>query len=159
MKIRTMEISVGAFMLAGILALVFLAIKVSGLNLNESTGKTYTLYAHFNNAAGLTPGAQVTVAGVMIGRVSAIALDPKDNRAKVEMAIKTDVDFLPQDSIAAIQTAGILGEKYISIVVGGDSELLADGSNIVDTQSALVLEDLISTMLTSMGSKGAQQDE
>lgn len=159
MKIRTLEISVGAFMLAGIFALVFLALKVSGLNLSNSTGETYTVYARFNNAAGLTPGAQVTVAGVMIGRVSAIELDPKDNRAKIEMTINNDVDFLTQDSIAAIQTAGILGEKYISIVVGGDPEILADGSNIVDTQSALVLEDLISTMLTSMGSKEAQQDE
>jgi len=159
MKIRTMEISVGAFMLAGILALVFLALKVSGLNLRDSAGETYTLYAHFNNAAGLTAGARVTVAGVMIGRVSAIALDPKDNRAKIEMAIKSDVNFLPQDSIAAIQTAGILGEKYISIVVGGEPELLADGDNIVDTQSALVLEDLISTVLTSLGGKGAQQNE
>lgn len=153
MKIRTMEISVGAFMLAGILALAFLAIKVSGLNVNDSTAKTYTLYAHFNNAAGLTPGAQVTVAGVMIGRVSAIELDPKDNRAKIEMAIKTDVDFLTLDSIAAIQTAGILGEKYVSIVVGGDPDVLEDGDNIVDTQSALVLEDLISTVLTSLGGK------
>lgn len=153
MKIRTMEISVGAFMLAGILALVFLAIKVSGLNISDSTASTYKLYAHFNNAAGLTPGAQVTVAGVMVGRVSAIALDPKDNRAKIEMAIKTDVNFLTVDSIAAIQTAGILGEKYLSIVVGGDSEMLADGDNIIDTQSALVLEDLISTMLTNLGGK------
>ncbi|MDO8342181.1 MAG: outer membrane lipid asymmetry maintenance protein MlaD [Cellvibrio sp.] len=153
MKIRTMEISVGAFILAGILALTFLAIKVSGLNVNDSTATTYKLYAHFNNAAGLTPGAQVTVAGVMIGRVSAIELDPKDNRAKIEMAIKTDVDFLTLDSIAAIQTAGILGEKYVSIVVGGDPDVLEDGDNIVDTQSALVLEDLISTVLTSLGGK------
>jgi phospholipid/cholesterol/gamma-HCH transport system substrate-binding protein len=153
MKIRTMEISVGAFMLTGILALAFLAIKVSGLNVNDSAATTYKLYAHFNNAAGLTPGAQVTVAGVMIGRVSAIELDPKDNRAKIEMAIKTDVDFLTQDSIAAIQTAGILGEKYVSIVVGGDPDVLEDGDNIVDTQSALVLEDLISTVLTSLGGK------
>lgn len=156
MKIRTLEISVGAFMLAGVLALVFLAIKVSGLNISDSTTKTYKLYAHFNNAAGLTPGAQVTVAGVMIGRVSAIALDPNDNRAKIEMAIKNNVDFLTSDSIAAIQTAGILGEKYVSIVVGGDPELLADGDNIVDTQSALVLEDLISTMLTNLGGKKDQ---
>lgn len=159
MKIRTMEISVGAFMLAGILALVFLALKVSGLNLRDSAGETYTVYAHFNNAAGLTPGARVTVAGVMIGRVSTIALDPKDNRAKIAMTINSDVNFLPQDSIAAIQTAGILGEKYISIVVGGDPELLADGDNIVDTQSALVLEDLISTVLTSLGGKGAKENE
>lgn len=156
MKIRTMEISVGAFMLSGILALAFLAIKVSGLNVNDSTADTYTLYAHFNNAAGLTPGAQITVAGVMIGRVSAIALDPKDNRAKIEMAIKADVDFLTLDSIAAIQTAGILGEKYVSIVVGGDPDVLVDGDNIVDTQSALVLEDLISTVLTSLGGKESE---
>jgi phospholipid/cholesterol/gamma-HCH transport system substrate-binding protein len=153
MRSRTIEISVGAFMLAGILALAFLAIQVSGLTLRDNNRDTYKLYAHFNNASGLAARAKVTVAGVVIGRVTAIALDPQDTRAKVEMSIDKKVNFLTTDSIAAIQTAGILGEKYISLSIGGEPDMLKDGDEIADTQSALVLEDLIGKFLTSVGSK------
>lgn len=153
MRLRTVEISVGAFMLAGILALAFLAIQVSGLSIHDTNRDTYRLFAHFNNASGLTVRAKVTVAGVVIGRVTSITLDPKDTRAKVEMAIDKNVDFLTTDTIAAIQTAGILGEKYIALSVGGEPDILKDGDEIVDTQSALVLEDLIGKFLTSMGNK------
>ncbi len=153
MRMRTIEISVGVFMLAGILALAFLAIQVSGLSVRDNGRETYKLYAHFTNASGLTERAKIAVAGVVIGRVTSIALDPKDTRAKVEMSIDKSVDFLTSDSIAAIQTAGILGEKYISISVGGDPEMLKAGDEIVDTQSSLVLEDLIGKVLTNLGSK------
>jgi phospholipid/cholesterol/gamma-HCH transport system substrate-binding protein len=153
MRIRTIEISVGAFILAGILALCFLAIQVSGLSIHDSNRDTYKLYAHFSNASGLAERAKVTVAGVVIGRVTSISLDPKDNRAKVEMSIQKDVNYLTLDSIASIQTAGILGEKYIAISVGGDPDVLKAGDEIVDTQSALVLEDLIGKVLTSIGGK------
>lgn len=153
MRIRTIEISVGAFMLAGILALGFLAVQVSGLSIQDSNRDTYKLYARFSNASGLAERAKVAVAGVVIGRVTSIKLDPRDNRAKVEMTIQKDVNFLTLDSIASIQTAGILGEKYISISVGGDPEVLANGGEIVDTQSSLVLEDLIGKVLTSIGGK------
>jgi phospholipid/cholesterol/gamma-HCH transport system substrate-binding protein len=150
---RTIEISVGVFMLAGILALAFLAIQVSGLSVRDNKRETYKLYAHFTNASGLTERAKISVAGVVIGRVTHIVLDPKDTRAKVEMSIDKKVDFLTSDSIAAIQTAGILGEKYISISVGGDPEMLKEGDEISDTQSSLVLEDLIGKVLTNLGSK------
>jgi phospholipid/cholesterol/gamma-HCH transport system substrate-binding protein len=153
MRMRTIEISVGVFMLAGILALAFLAIQVSGLSVRDNKRETYKLYAHFTNASGLTERAKISVAGVVIGRVTSIGLDPKDTRAKVEMSIDKKVDFLTSDSIAAIQTAGILGEKYISISVGGDPEMLKEGDEIVDTQSSLVLEDLIGKVLTNLGSK------
>jgi phospholipid/cholesterol/gamma-HCH transport system substrate-binding protein len=153
MRLRTVEISVGAFMLVGILALAFLAIQVSGLSIKDNGRETYKVTARFNNVAGLAPRGKVTVAGVVIGRVTAIALDPQDTMAVVHMAIDKSVDYLTIDSIAAIQTSGLLGEKYISISVGGDPELLEDGSEIEDTQSALVLEDLIGKVLTSMGSK------
>lgn len=153
MRMRTIEISVGAFMLAGILALGFLAIQVSGLSIRDSNRDTYRVYAHFTNASGLAVRAKVSIAGVVIGRVTAITLDPADTRAKVEMAIQRNVDFITSDSIASIQTAGILGEKYISISIGGDPEVLQDGGEIADTQSALVLEDLIGKVLTSIGSK------
>jgi len=153
MRIRTIEISVGAFMLAGILALVFLAVQVSGFNVREHKSETYKLYAHFSNASGLAERAKITVAGVTIGRVNSITLDPIDNRAKVEMVIQKDVNYLTRDSIASIQTAGILGEKYIAISVGGDPDILTDGSEITDTQSAIVLEELIGKVLTSLSGK------
>jgi len=153
MRMPTIEISVGAFMLAGILALCFLAIQVSGLSIHNADRDTYKLYAHFTNASGLAQRAKVSVAGVEVGRVTAIELDPRDTRAKVEMSIQKKVNFLTADSIASIQTAGILGEKYISISVGGDPEVLADGQEISDTQSSLVLEDLIGKVLTSIGNK------
>jgi len=153
MRLRTVEISVGAFMLAGILALAFLAVQVSGLSIRDNNRATYNLYAHFNNASGLAVRAKVSMAGVVIGRVTAISLDPKDGRAKVEMSIDNSVNYLTADTIAAIQTAGILGEKYISLSNGGEPEVLKNGDEITDTQSALVLEDLIGKFLTSMGSK------
>ena len=151
MRLRTVEISVGAFMLVGILALAFLAIQVSGLSFKDNGRETYKVSARFNNVSGLAPRAKVTVAGVVIGRVTSIALDPSDTMAVVNMAIDKNVNYLTIDSIAAIQTSGLLGEKYISISVGGDPEVLQDGSEIEDTQSSLVLEDLIGKVLTSMG--------
>lgn len=153
MLLRTVEISVGAFMLAGILAIAFLAIQVSGLNLKDNNRETYKLSAHFNNVSGLAVRAKISVAGVVIGRVTSISLDPVDSRALVEMAIDKHVDYLTVDSIAAIQTSGILGEKYISIAPGGDAEVLKDGDEIMDTQSSLVLEDLIGKFLTSAANK------
>jgi phospholipid/cholesterol/gamma-HCH transport system substrate-binding protein len=137
----------------GILAAAFLAIQVSGININDGRNETYKVSAHFNNVSGLAVRAQITIAGVMVGRVTAINLDPIDNRAKVEMAIQKNVDFITSDSIAAIQTEGVLGEKYISISLGGSGDILKEGDEIVDTQSALILEDLISKMLVSLAGK------
>lgn len=148
MTSRGIEISVGLFMLAGCLALAMLAFRVSGLSL-DSGGKHYTLYASFENASGLNVRSRVTLAGVLVGRVTAIELDPVDMRARATLEIDADVDYLSVDTIAAIKTAGVLGEKYISLSVGGDPELLGDGDVIEDTQSTLVLEDLIGRFLTS----------
>ena len=153
MRSAKLEISVGVFVFAGFCALAFLALQVSGLNVSAHQQKTYKIFAHFSNAAGLSERAKVSVAGVIVGRVSHITLDPIDNRAKVEMVINNEVNFLTQDSIASIQTAGILGEKYIAINNGGAPETLADGGEITDTQSALVLEELIGKLLTSLASK------
>lgn len=153
MRQRTVEITVGAFMLVGVLALIFLAVQVSGLNLRGTSADTYEVVARFNNVAGLTTRAKVSTAGVLIGRVTDITLDPVSGRAVVKMAINESVDYLTIDSSAAIQTQGILGEKYITISLGGDPDLLADGDEIYDTQSSLVLEELIGKFLTSMGSK------
>ncbi|MDX1696062.1 MAG: outer membrane lipid asymmetry maintenance protein MlaD [Ketobacteraceae bacterium] len=146
MRIRTIELSVGAFMLAGFAALIFLAIQVSGLS-TKAARETYRLTANFENIGGLTTRAKVTMAGVVIGQVANIYLDKEDYVAVVEMDIYKHVDNLSIDSTASILTAGILGEKYIGIMVGAETEYLKDGDEIWDTQSALVLEDLVSKFL------------
>ena len=146
MRIRTVELTVGGFLIAGLLALIFLALRVSGLSLNSSE-ETYQVYAKFENIGGLTARAKVTMAGVTIGRVTKIYLDKEDYVGVVEMAINNDVSNLSSDTSAAILTAGVLGEKYIGLTVGAELDNLADGSEIYSTQSALVLEDLIAKFL------------
>lgn len=146
MRMRTLEIGVGAFILAGFLALVVLILNVSGLSFSPAEG-AYTVSARFENIGGLKVRSQVTVSGVGIGQVTAIRIDEEWLMAMVEMEINEDVDYLSTDSSAAILTAGLLGEKYIGITVGADEETLADGDIIRDTQSALVLEELIGRFL------------
>ncbi|MGB0223638.1 MULTISPECIES: outer membrane lipid asymmetry maintenance protein MlaD [unclassified Marinobacterium] len=146
MRIRALEISVGALILAGMLALVALAINVSGLNLSQK-GTGYTVYARFDNIGGLTERAKVSMSGVQIGQVSAIRIDPKRLMAEVEMQIFDDVDYLSIDSSAQILTAGLLGEKYIGITPGFEDDLLENGMTIEDTQSALVLEEIVGKFL------------
>jgi phospholipid/cholesterol/gamma-HCH transport system substrate-binding protein len=146
MRTRTLELAVGLFLVAGIAALFFLAIKVSGLS-NEINQPSYKVYAHFQNIAGLTPRSKVTMSGVTIGRVADIELDKKKLNAKVTMEIYNDVNEISTDSVASILTAGLLGEKYIGIVPGADDTYLTNGKEIEQTQSSLVLEDLIGKFL------------
>lgn len=152
MRTRTLELTVGLFILVGIMALLVLALRVSGLSVSP-TADSYKVYAHFDNIAGLTPRAKVTMSGVTIGQVTAIEFDKNRYTARVEMAIDGDVNTLPSDSGASILTAGLLGEKYVGISVGGEDTMLEDGDRIVDTQSALVLEELIGRFLLSTVSK------
>ncbi len=152
MQNRTLEMGVGLFLLAGLLALLLLALRVSGLTLG-SGNDSYKIYAHFNNIAGLTVRAKVTMAGVTIGKVTAIDLDRDSYTGRVTMALDKEVNNLPLDSTASILTAGLLGEKYIGISVGGDEEVLTDGGTIDDTQSSLVLEDLIGKFLLNSVNK------
>ena len=146
MRMRTVEISVGGFMLAGMLALVVLALKVSGLSL-ESGKQTYAVTAMFDNAGTLKPRAKVSMAGVIIGRVTKVTLDKDTYMAKVEMEIDANVDNIPLDSTASIITAGLLGEKYIGISIGGDIDYIKGGGRFEDTQSAVILEELIGKFL------------
>ena len=146
MQNRGIEIGVGALMLAGILALLVLAMNVSGLSLSQQTGG-YTIYARFDNIGGLTERAKVSLSGVPIGEVKAIRIDTQRLMAEVEMSIYKDVDYLSADSSAQILTAGLLGEKYIGLTPGFEDDLLKEGSVIEDTQSALVLEELIGKFL------------
>lgn len=146
MRIRTLEISVGALIMAGALALVALAINVSGLNLSKQ-GQGYTVYARFDNIGGLTERAKVSMSGVQVGQVTKISIDKKRLMAEIEMQIFDDVNYLSVDSSAQILTAGLLGEKYIGITPGFEDDLLSDGMVIEDTQSALVLEDIVGKFL------------
>ncbi len=150
MRIRSIEISVGAFLVAGALAVVFLVVRVSGINASASAG-TYTLHARFDDVAGLSMRAKVSMAGVKIGRVTAIAVDSEYGEAIVSMAIDRRIDNVSVDAGARIQTEGILGGRYVSIVPGADEEYLVDGDTIADTQGAFVLENLIGELVTRMG--------
>src|SRR5690606_41467055 len=107
MRTRKLELTVGLFILAGLLALLILALRVSGLTLSTNGG-TYTVYAHFDNVSGLTSRTKVTMAGVTIGQVKSITVDKNRYTGLVEMAIKADVDNLPADSPASVVTAGRL---------------------------------------------------
>jgi phospholipid/cholesterol/gamma-HCH transport system substrate-binding protein len=155
MQNRAIETGVGLFLLAGILALLLLALRVSGLSAG-ATNDSYKLYAYFDNIAGLTVRAKVSMAGVTIGKVTAIDLDRDTFTGRVTLEIEKKVDNLPSDSTASILTAGLLGEKYVGISVGGDDSLLKDGATIHDTQSSLVLEDLIGKFLLNTVSKDAK---
>ncbi|SEJ15894.1 MULTISPECIES: outer membrane lipid asymmetry maintenance protein MlaD [unclassified Pseudomonas] len=155
MQNRTLETGVGLFLLAGILALLLLALRVSGLSAS-ATNDSYKLYANFDNIAGLTVRAKVTMAGVTIGKVTAIDLDHDTFMGRVTMEVDKRVNNLPSDSTASILTAGLLGEKYVGISVGGDDQLLKDGGTIHDTQSSLVLEDLIGKFLLNSVGKDAK---
>ncbi len=142
---RSIEIIVGLFMIAGLAALMFLALQVSGLS-PKSAEQTYTLYANFNDTGGLTPPrGKVSMAGVTVGTIESITLDRDTFQARVTMSIHAEVDNIPADSAAVIRTSGLLGEQYIDISIGGDLESLnAGGDTFYSTQSAMNLERLIS---------------
>ncbi|MEH6443897.1 MAG: outer membrane lipid asymmetry maintenance protein MlaD [Oceanospirillaceae bacterium] len=145
MHTRTIEILVGLFLVCGLLAGLALAMSVSGLS--GTSQDTYKIYAHFENIGGLTKKAEVTVAGVQVGTVTNIQLEPEMLVAKVEMEIYSQVNYLSIDSSVQILTSGLLGGKYIGLSVGAEDEVLENGSVIEDSQSALVLEELIGKFL------------
>jgi phospholipid/cholesterol/gamma-HCH transport system substrate-binding protein len=153
MKRATIDLWVGIFITIGIGAIVFLALKVGNLTtLNQAP--SYRLEAHFDNIGGLKLRAPAKAAGVVVGRVESVRLDPKTYQAVVTMKIDNGYQFT-RDTIAAILTSGLLGEVYIGLEVGGDPQMLADGGRIVQTQSAVVIEKLISQFLFDKASSGA----
>lgn len=147
---RTIEISVGAFVLAGILALIFLAFRVSGAS-GDNQG-SYHLIARFDDIGGLRLRSKVSMAGVTIGRIVKIGVDSSVGEAIVTMEIRDDVNNLSVDTGARIQTEGFIGGRYISLVPGGEEEVLKEGDTITNTQGALVLENLIGEFVTRAGS-------
>jgi phospholipid/cholesterol/gamma-HCH transport system substrate-binding protein len=146
MSSRAVEIAVGAFVAAGLAALFMLAMKVSNLSVLPN-GEGYNVIARFDNVGGLKVRAPVTMAGVRLGRVTAIEFDSKNYQGVVTMTIDSAYSNLPLDTSASILTAGLLGEQYIGLEPGGDEHFLKDGSKIEFTQSALVLEQIIGKFL------------
>jgi len=150
MHMRTIEISVGAFMLAGIFALVVLIVRVSGVTL-AAAEDSHIVKAEFTDVAGLRVRGKVSMAGVTIGRVSNITVEPEYGVAVVEMEIDDRAWPLPVDTGASILTEGILGARYVGLSPGGAMETLAEGEFIENTQPALVLENLIGDLVTRLG--------
>lgn len=152
MQRKSMDVWVGVFVLVGVVALMFLALKAGNMSA-LSLSKTYTISAKFDNIGGLKPQAPVKGAGVVVGRVSSITFDDKSYQALVTLNIEEGYKF-PKDSSAKILTAGLLGEQYIGIEAGGDLNNYANGDKIARTQSATVLEDLINQFIYSKAADG-----
>ncbi|MET0262283.1 MAG: outer membrane lipid asymmetry maintenance protein MlaD, partial [Rariglobus sp.] len=141
MKQSKLELIVGVFVLVGLAAVAYLALRIgAGALLGADT---YVLKARFTNAGGLNPGSNVLIAGVPVGRVDSITLNAEDYSALVQLSVRKDVK-VPADSIASIKTSGLIGDKFLALSPGGDDQMLTAGSLITDTESTLDLESLIS---------------
>jgi phospholipid/cholesterol/gamma-HCH transport system substrate-binding protein len=149
MERKNIEILVGFFVLLGLAAMVFLALQAGNLA-TARNGETYKLEARFDNIGGLKARAPVRSAGVNVGRVSAIGLDPQTFQGVVTLEMREEFQF-PKDSSLKILTSGLLGDQYVGIEPGGATENLAAGSVITRTQSAVVLENLIGQFLFNRG--------
>ena len=152
MNRTTLDLWVGIFVAVGIGALLFLSLKVGNL-LSVSSTPGYHLTAAFDNIGGLKMRAPVKAAGVVVGRVEQIRLDPQTYQAVVSMKIDRGFEFT-RDTIASILTSGLLGEVYIGLDSGGDTQMLADGARIPKTQSAMVLEKLIGQFMFDKAASG-----
>jgi phospholipid/cholesterol/gamma-HCH transport system substrate-binding protein len=148
---RAVEIGTGLFVLLGIGALFFLTTQTTGRNDFASTD-TYIVEARFDNVGSLKKRAPVAMSGVTIGRVTNIEFDGASLEAVVTLVIDTQFAQIPDDSDASILTAGLLGSQYIGLQAGGSEVYLEEGSEILFTQSAIVLENLIGKFLVNMGS-------
>lgn len=144
------EFWVGLFLLIGIAALVFLSLKVANVQ-GFSNEKTYNISATFDNIGGLKVRSPLKIGGVVVGRVTQISLDQNTYLPKVSIAINSKYNRIPDNSSLSIKTSGLLGEQYLALNMGFDDgesvQMLKDGSQIVDTKSAMVLEDLIGQFL------------
>jgi phospholipid/cholesterol/gamma-HCH transport system substrate-binding protein len=150
MSKKRIETLVGMFVLLGLLGLVFLAMKAANLG-SSGSGDSYSVVARFDNIGGLKPRAPVRTAGVLVGRVKSINLDPKSYQGVVTLDIERGYQF-PKDTAAKILTSGLLGDQYIGLEPGGDDKNLAPGDTVAQTQSAVVLENLIGQFLTGKAS-------
>ena len=149
---RSVEIGTGLFVLLGMSALFFLTTQTTGGD-DFKAESVYTVEARFENIGSLRQRAPVTMSGVTIGRVTEVTFDPITLEAVVRFVIDARYDQIPDDSDASILTSGILGSQYIGLQAGGSDLYLEDGSEILFTQSAIVLENLIGKFLVNAGSK------
>lgn len=152
MQRKKIDLWVGFFVVLGGAAVVFLALKAANL-LTWTLSPGYTLEARFDNIGGLKPQAPVKSAGVVVGRVQSIEFDPKTYQALVTLSMNDAYQF-PKDTSAKILTAGLLGEQYIGLEPGYEEQPLKTGQAIAQTQSAVVLENLISQFLYNKASEG-----
>lgn len=143
MKKNSLELWVGSFVLLGLAAIIYLTIKLGAGSIIG--GDTYALEARFDNASGLNVGASIHVAGVPVGRVEAIRVDPQDFSAIVTFSVLSGLK-LPTDSMASIKTTGLIGDKYISLSPGADTTNLEPGARITMTESSVDIESLIGKM-------------
>ena len=151
MQRKSLDVWVGLFIVIGVAALMFLALKAG--NNTFSLSNTYEVTAKFDNIGSLRPQASVKASGVVVGRVAQIAFDDKSYKAAVTLEMDSTYKF-PKDSSAKILTSGLLGEQYIGIEAGGDEKNLVSGDKIARTQSAAVLEDLINQFIYSKAAEG-----
>jgi phospholipid/cholesterol/gamma-HCH transport system substrate-binding protein len=142
MKKFDLELSVGLFIIAGIICLGYLSIKLGGMEVFGSKG--YEVYALFSNSGGLKTGASIVIAGVDVGRVKSITLE--EYQARVTLNIPESVK-IQEDAIASIKTKGLIGEKYVEITPGGSEKIISAGGRIRETQPAVDLEELISNFV------------
>jgi phospholipid/cholesterol/gamma-HCH transport system substrate-binding protein len=153
---RSLEIGTGLFVLLGFAALAFLTTQLPGSKLavlGEAAG--YEVTARFENVGDLQPGAPVSMGGVKIGRVSKVVFDSTDYKAVVSLVIDDQYSRIPDDSWAGVETAGLLGAKYVGLDPGGSETYLAAGSLIENTQSAMVLEKLINRLFSAFAGNSA----
>jgi phospholipid/cholesterol/gamma-HCH transport system substrate-binding protein len=151
---RTLELGTGLFVLLGFVALFFLATQLPSSGLKLSAEKRgYHVTANFDNIGDLKVGSPVTMAGVSVGEVEAIRLDPKTYQAVVGLRLYPKYNEIPDDSFASIQTQGLLGGKYIGLSPGGSETFLKEGAHIDQTQSAIVLETLVNKLFASFANK------
>ncbi|MGK2940613.1 MAG: outer membrane lipid asymmetry maintenance protein MlaD [Immundisolibacter sp.] len=156
MQDRTVELWVGLFVALGLAALAFLSVRASNLA-EYRDGEAYTVVARFDNIGSLRVRAPVTIAGVRVGRVAAIDFDMEQFKAVVKLAITARYNTLPEDTVASVRTAGLIGEQFIGLDPGGAPDALKDGDEIEITQSALVIEQLIGQFLYGQASKGSEE--
>lgn len=152
----TIDLWVGIFVAAGVVALMVLALKVGNASTTLNMGDTYSIHAQFENIGGLKPRAPVKSAGVVVGRVGEIGFDSKNFKARVTLNIDRRYPF-PRDTSIAILTSGLLGEQYIGLEAGGDDAMLKDGETVQLTQSAVVLEKLIGQFLYNKAAEGGSK--
>lgn len=152
---RSIELGTGLFVLLGFGALFFLTTQTTG-QAGFSDGESYSVTARFENVGSLKDRAPVSMSGVTIGRVTSVAFDPVMLDAEVTFAIDSRFDQIPEDSDASILTAGLLGSQYIGLQAGGSDLFLEEGSEIQFTQSAIVIENLISKYLFNNSSDDSE---